>query len=93
LSRRRTDGDPVIKLHPAPGRQIIMSLYTDYLNEIETRKGQGLHPKPIEDGALVKRSFAQIKDAGNEHRQTRSSSSSTTRCPARRAPPAKKRNS
>jgi aconitate hydratase 2/2-methylisocitrate dehydratase len=45
-----------------------MSLYTDYLNEIETRKGQGLHPKPIEDGALTKEIIAQIKDAGNEHR-------------------------
>ncbi|THD72686.1 bifunctional aconitate hydratase 2/2-methylisocitrate dehydratase [Thalassobius vesicularis] len=45
-----------------------MSLYTDYLNEIETRKGQGLHPKPIDDGALVAELIAQIKDAGNEHR-------------------------
>jgi len=44
-----------------------MSLYTDYLNEIETRKGQGLHPKPIEDGALVAELIAQIKDTGNEH--------------------------
>jgi aconitate hydratase 2 / 2-methylisocitrate dehydratase len=45
-----------------------MSLYTDYLNEIETRKGQGLHPKPIEDGALLKEIVTQIKDSGNEHR-------------------------
>ncbi len=45
-----------------------MSLYTDYLNEIETRKGQGLHPKPIEDGALVAELIAQIRDTGNEHR-------------------------
>jgi len=45
-----------------------MSLYTDYLSEIETRKGQGLHPKPIEDGALVAELIAQIKDTGNEHR-------------------------
>ncbi|MES0827114.1 bifunctional aconitate hydratase 2/2-methylisocitrate dehydratase [Ruegeria sp. SCP11] len=45
-----------------------MSLYTDYLSEIETRKEQGLHPKPIDDGALVKEIVAQIKDAGNEHR-------------------------
>ena len=29
-----------------------MSLYTDYLTEIETRKEQGLNPKPIDDGAL-----------------------------------------
>ncbi|WP_170432868.1 bifunctional aconitate hydratase 2/2-methylisocitrate dehydratase [Ruegeria arenilitoris] len=45
-----------------------MSLYTDYLSEIETRKEQGLHPKPIDDGALVKEIVDQIKDAGNEHR-------------------------
>ena len=45
-----------------------MSLYTEYLAEIETRKEQGLHPKPIEDGALVAELITQIKDAGNEHR-------------------------
>ncbi len=47
-----------------------MSLYTDYLNEIETRKKQDLHPKPIDDGALVKEIISQIKDAGNEHRES-----------------------
>ncbi|EAV42075.1 aconitate hydratase 2/2-methylisocitrate dehydratase [Labrenzia sp. MBR-25] len=46
-----------------------MSLYEDYLKEIETRKGQGLHPKPIEDGALVEEIVAQIKDTGHKHRQ------------------------
>lgn len=46
-----------------------MSLYQDYLNEIETRKSEGLHPKPIEDGALVSELIAQIKDTGNEHRE------------------------
>ena len=45
-----------------------MSLYTDYLTEIETRKKQGLHPKPIEDGALVDEIIAQIKDADHVHR-------------------------
>ena len=45
-----------------------MSLYTEYLNEIETRKTQGLNPKPIEDGALVGEIIAQIKDTSNEHR-------------------------
>ena len=30
-----------------------MSVYTDYLEQIEARKGQGLHPKPIEDAELV----------------------------------------
>ncbi|MEO0751514.1 MAG: bifunctional aconitate hydratase 2/2-methylisocitrate dehydratase [Pseudomonadota bacterium] len=38
-----------------------MSLYTDYLTEIETRKGQGLNPKPIEDAALVEGLIAIIK--------------------------------
>ncbi len=46
-----------------------MSLYTDYLSEIETRKGQGLHPKPIDDGALVSELIAQIKDKGNAYRE------------------------
>ena len=47
-----------------------MSLYTEYLNEIETRKTQGLNPKPIEDGALVGEIIAQIKDTSNEHRKS-----------------------
>ena len=47
-----------------------MSLYTDYLKEIETRKEQGLNPKPIDDGALTKEIIAQIKDAGHEHRES-----------------------
>ena len=46
-----------------------MSLYTDYLNEIEERKSQGLNPKPIDDGALVEELIAQIKDTGNAHRE------------------------
>lgn len=46
-----------------------MSLYTDYLTEIETRKEQGLHPKPIDDGALVGELIAQIEAPGNEHRK------------------------
>lgn len=45
-----------------------MSLYTEYLNEIEERKTQGLHPKPIEDGALTAEIIAQIKDTGHPHR-------------------------
>ncbi|WP_417743698.1 bifunctional aconitate hydratase 2/2-methylisocitrate dehydratase [Salipiger sp.] len=45
-----------------------MSLYTDYLTEIETRKAEGLHPKPIDDGALVAELIAQIEDTGNAHR-------------------------
>ena len=45
-----------------------MSLYTDYLTEIEERKTQGLNPKPIADGALVAELVAQIKDQGSEYR-------------------------
>lgn len=45
-----------------------MSLYIDYLNEIETRKQQGLNPKPIEDGALTREIISQIRDTGNEYR-------------------------
>ncbi|MDB6177343.1 bifunctional aconitate hydratase 2/2-methylisocitrate dehydratase [Paracoccus sp. Z330] len=46
-----------------------MSLYTEYLNEIETRKAEGLHPKPIDDGALVQELIAQIQDAAHPHRK------------------------
>ena len=46
-----------------------MSLYTDYLAEIETRKEQGLAPKPVEDGALVAELISQIKDTGNPYRE------------------------
>jgi len=45
-----------------------MSLYSDYMTEIEDRKKQGLHPNPIEDGGLVEELIAQIKDTGSEHR-------------------------
>ena len=45
-----------------------MSLYTEYLEDIETRKGQALHPKPIEDAALVEALIAQILDVDHVHR-------------------------
>ena len=45
-----------------------MSLYSAYLEEIESRKLQGLHPKPIDDGALIREIIAQIKDTGHEYR-------------------------
>ena len=45
-----------------------MSLYTDYLKQIETRKGQDLHPKPIEEAELVEELIVQIKDLHHEHR-------------------------
>ncbi len=45
-----------------------MSLYADYLTEIEARKDQGLSPKPIDDGALAKEIIAHIEDADSPHR-------------------------
>ncbi len=45
-----------------------MSLYTQYLEEIAARKKDGLHPKPIDDGALVAELIEQIKDTDNAHR-------------------------
>ncbi|MEP2783539.1 MAG: bifunctional aconitate hydratase 2/2-methylisocitrate dehydratase [Pseudoruegeria sp.] len=45
-----------------------MSLYAAYLEEIETRKGQDLNPKPIDDDALTLEIIAQIKDTDNVHR-------------------------
>ncbi|MFD2256373.1 bifunctional aconitate hydratase 2/2-methylisocitrate dehydratase [Luteolibacter algae] len=45
-----------------------MSLYLDYLKEIEKRKTEGLHPKPIDSGELVAEIISQIKDPANEHR-------------------------
>ncbi len=46
-----------------------MSIYQDYLKEIEERKAQGLHPKPIDDGELLSAIIDQIKDLNNEHRE------------------------
>ncbi|WP_319497022.1 bifunctional aconitate hydratase 2/2-methylisocitrate dehydratase [uncultured Cohaesibacter sp.] len=45
-----------------------MTLYTNYLDEIETRKIQGLHPKPIDDAALLNEIIEQIKDPANAYR-------------------------
>ena len=47
-----------------------MSLYTDYLTEIEARKTEGLHPKPIDDAGLVNELIAQIKDPSHEARDS-----------------------
>src|SRR5690606_37924252 len=45
-----------------------MSIYNDYLLEVVERKGQGLHPKPIDGAELLSEVIAQIKDTTNEHR-------------------------
>ncbi|KZY46185.1 MULTISPECIES: bifunctional aconitate hydratase 2/2-methylisocitrate dehydratase [unclassified Oleiphilus] len=47
-----------------------MSLYSEYLEEIEVRKKDlGLNPKPIDSADLLSEIIAQIKDTGNEHRE------------------------
>ncbi|MEM9371420.1 MAG: bifunctional aconitate hydratase 2/2-methylisocitrate dehydratase, partial [Pseudomonadota bacterium] len=46
-----------------------MSLYEAYLDEIETRKIQGLNPKPIDGDDLTAEIISQIKDTGNPHRE------------------------
>ena len=46
-----------------------MSLYLEYLNEIDERKDQGLDPKPIDSAELLSEVIAQIKDPVNEHRK------------------------
>ncbi|KUF40324.1 bifunctional aconitate hydratase 2/2-methylisocitrate dehydratase [Myroides marinus] len=46
-----------------------MSLYKDYINEIEERKNQGLNPKPIDGAELLSEVIAQIKDTANEYRE------------------------
>lgn len=45
-----------------------MNIYQDYIQEIEERKNQGLHPKPIDNADLLSEIISQIKDTANEHR-------------------------
>ncbi|MCD8423006.1 bifunctional aconitate hydratase 2/2-methylisocitrate dehydratase [Tenacibaculum finnmarkense] len=46
-----------------------MNIYKDYIKEIEVRKTQGLHPKPIDGAELLSEIITQIKDVKNEYRQ------------------------
>ncbi|WKL47710.1 bifunctional aconitate hydratase 2/2-methylisocitrate dehydratase [Flavobacterium pectinovorum] len=46
-----------------------MNIYNDYIQEIEERKGQGLHPKPIDGAELLSEIIEQIKDLNNEYRE------------------------
>ncbi len=46
-----------------------MSAFSEYIAEIEDRKGQGLHPKPIDDRELLSEIIAQIKEADHPHRE------------------------
>lgn len=45
-----------------------MKLYTSYLEEIEARKKQGLHPKPIDNAELLEEVIDIIKDLESPHR-------------------------
>ncbi len=45
-----------------------MNTYQEYLQEIEERKAQGLHPKPIDSAELLSEIVDQIKDVNNEYR-------------------------
>ncbi|MEC8362101.1 MAG: bifunctional aconitate hydratase 2/2-methylisocitrate dehydratase, partial [Bacteroidota bacterium] len=46
-----------------------MSLYHTYLQEIEDRKAEGLHPKPVDDVALLNEIIDQIKDPNHPERE------------------------
>ena len=46
-----------------------MSMYKDYIKEIEERKSQGLHPKPVDGAELLSEIIDQIKDLNNEDRE------------------------
>ncbi|HBQ45214.1 MAG TPA: bifunctional aconitate hydratase 2/2-methylisocitrate dehydratase [Thiomicrospira sp.] len=47
-----------------------MSLYSEYMDEIQTRKKDfGLHPKPIDSAELLAEIIAQIKDTKNKFRK------------------------
>jgi aconitate hydratase 2/2-methylisocitrate dehydratase len=45
-----------------------MNNYQVYIKEIEERKAQGLHPKPIDGAELLSEIIAQIKDTNNPYR-------------------------
>ncbi|QWX84481.1 bifunctional aconitate hydratase 2/2-methylisocitrate dehydratase [Cellulophaga sp. HaHaR_3_176] len=46
-----------------------MSIYKDYLEQIEERKEKGLHPQPIDSAELLSKIIEQIKDLDNEYRE------------------------
>jgi aconitate hydratase 2/2-methylisocitrate dehydratase len=46
-----------------------MSIYKEYLKQIEERKELGLHPQPIDGAELLSKIIDQIKDVENEDRE------------------------
>ncbi|MEM6779956.1 MAG: bifunctional aconitate hydratase 2/2-methylisocitrate dehydratase [Planctomycetota bacterium] len=47
-----------------------MTTYAAYLDEIEQRQTEGLHPKPIDGAELTEEIIAQIKDPDSPHRES-----------------------
>ncbi|HRB80015.1 MAG TPA: hypothetical protein PKY86_07380, partial [Niabella sp.] len=45
-----------------------MGIYNDYILEIEERKTQGLHPKPIDSAELLSEIITQIVDSNSQDR-------------------------
>ena len=43
--------------------------YEEYLREIEERKDQGLHPKPIDSAGLLSEIIGQVRDKSHKHRK------------------------
>ena len=46
-----------------------MTYYTEYLDEISSRKQQGLHAKPIDNLQLMEEIIEQIEDKDNKFRK------------------------
>ena len=46
-----------------------MNTYSDYIKQIEDRKGQGLNPLPIDGAELLSEIISQIKDVDNKERE------------------------
>ena len=46
-----------------------MSMYKEYIEEIEERKGEGLNPKPIDGAELLSEIINQIKDSSHKDRK------------------------
>ena len=46
-----------------------MSFFKRYIEEIEKREKEGLKPKPIDDGNLIKEIINNIKDENNTYRE------------------------
>ena len=46
-----------------------MNMYKEYIKEIEERKKDGLHPKPIDGAELLSEVISQIKDLNHLERE------------------------